>query len=401
MKGKINRRNFLKLTGKGALIWAASGIIAPNTLWASSLPKEVLIGAILPLTGGLATTGDEIKSGMELAVSKINGKGGIAGKSKIKLFYEDTRCNPTEAAIVTNRIIAKHKVHFMVGMYCSSVALAAMPILDRAKIPNITSGYAEAITGKSHKPGTFRIGPQAKLEMPIIAKFAIQERKKKKFAILALNNDWGHSMAEWFKKTANKLGGEVTGTLLYKFGTRDFRSQLTKIKGMGVDGIVAINLTPSNISFTEQYHELDMKQDVFCADTFNDRQYKNMIAKKGLATNFFFPFFFNENSKDPFVQDFVKSYKKKYGYVPGRNQGWGYGEVMLLVQAVEGAKSIKPDKIIKYFHNHKFNTPFGKYGFGKCGQSEVRTGIATYDAKGNRVFLKPQGWGKDVLPPIC
>ena len=74
MKGKINRRNFLKLTGKGALIWAASGIIAPNTLWASSLPKEVLIGAILPLTGGLATTGDEIKSGMELAVSKINGK---------------------------------------------------------------------------------------------------------------------------------------------------------------------------------------------------------------------------------------------------------------------------------------------------------------------------------------
>ncbi len=51
------------------------------------------IGAIVPLTGPAADTGEQIRNGLLLAVEEINQKDGIAGK-QISLFLEDSQSKP-------------------------------------------------------------------------------------------------------------------------------------------------------------------------------------------------------------------------------------------------------------------------------------------------------------------
>ena len=88
----VSRRRLLKSVG---LVGVTAGALAAPEL-ASARPqrrgaagKDYTIGCSFPLTGPLASDGEQMKNGTSLAVDEINAAGGIAG-SKIKLSILDT-----------------------------------------------------------------------------------------------------------------------------------------------------------------------------------------------------------------------------------------------------------------------------------------------------------------------
>ena len=69
MKKKgMTRREFMKSTAVAGVAAAAGTIGFPNVLRGAD-PKEILIGHIHPLSGALGFDGQELKKGMQLAVS--------------------------------------------------------------------------------------------------------------------------------------------------------------------------------------------------------------------------------------------------------------------------------------------------------------------------------------------
>jgi ABC-type branched-subunit amino acid transport system substrate-binding protein len=60
----------------------------------SSIAADIPVGAIFPMTGGIATYGQESINGINLALKKIN-KSGIKG-SKIRLIVEDDKGEPVD-----------------------------------------------------------------------------------------------------------------------------------------------------------------------------------------------------------------------------------------------------------------------------------------------------------------
>ena len=60
------------------------------TLLTITLPAhaEVVIGAVLPLSGVNARGGEDQRRGIELAVKEVNDKGGVLGQP-LKVIYED------------------------------------------------------------------------------------------------------------------------------------------------------------------------------------------------------------------------------------------------------------------------------------------------------------------------
>jgi branched-chain amino acid transport system substrate-binding protein len=75
----------------------------------------------------------------------------------------------------------------------------------------------------------------------------------------------------------------------------------------------------------------------------------------------------------PGVADVLKRYRAVaagekidpfgYAYVP-----FGYAAGQVLAQAVEGAKSLDPDKLAAYMHSHKFETVAGEVEYGADGE---------------------------------
>jgi len=98
----------------------------------------IVIGASIPLTGGVATFGQHSRWGSELAIAEANAAGGVLGR-KLEIDYQDNRCNPAEAVKSVTQMIAEKKYVAIFDGLCSSAALAIMPLVERAEIPFVVA----------------------------------------------------------------------------------------------------------------------------------------------------------------------------------------------------------------------------------------------------------------------
>jgi len=72
------------------------GLLFSGPVWAKVEGDTIILGAAVSLTGKYSTNGKHTKNGYELAVKRINSKGGvkIGGKSyKFKIIYYDDESN--------------------------------------------------------------------------------------------------------------------------------------------------------------------------------------------------------------------------------------------------------------------------------------------------------------------
>ncbi len=100
--------------------------------------RSVLIGALAPLTRpGWVEAGRHLLAGLELAVSDVNGAGGIAGRP-LELAIRDTAADPQRAAAAVDDL-ARLGVAALAGEYHSVVARAAAARADALGVPFLCS----------------------------------------------------------------------------------------------------------------------------------------------------------------------------------------------------------------------------------------------------------------------
>lgn len=371
----------------------------------AELPDKVRMAVVMPLSGPLTLNGEEVLQGAELAAELINAGGGVAGTTEIELITGDSRCNPTDAVNATQRAIGSG-IDLYIGNYCSSAALATMPILEVEGIPQIVLAYAPSITGSARTANSVRIGPSAGLQMAPLAKYAVGVDGNKTFAALAVNNDFGRSMAAAFEDAVKAQGGEVIDFQYYQFGA-DFSTNLTKIKNMGVDALLFVGLGNDTVSFTKSYDELGLEIPIYGGDNFSDEQYIEKQESK--PQNLVFAWLYDDGSaraddmapQSEQIGEFVEAFTAKYGKKPTRNNVWGYASVEIFRQAMEETGGVDRAQISEYLHSGAaFRTPFGQLAFASCGQSNNKSGVGRFHGN-DPFFLKSKDWGDNLVPPLC
>ncbi len=116
--------------------------------------QEFRIGAVIPLTGPIASAGNKCKVTYEFAAKEINEGGGIKslGGMKVKFIYGDTQSKPEVAIAETNRLIEQENVSVLTEYAQSFVTLAATQAAERLKTPYMVPiSYADAITARGFK----------------------------------------------------------------------------------------------------------------------------------------------------------------------------------------------------------------------------------------------------------
>ncbi len=83
--------------------------------------------------------------GAEVAIEKLNAKGGINGK-KIKLITLDTKGDPKEAINAYNRLVDQEKAIAVLGPPISNIGLALAPIANSKKVPIVGSFIDPRVT---------------------------------------------------------------------------------------------------------------------------------------------------------------------------------------------------------------------------------------------------------------
>ena len=93
------------------ILAAGATALLSTAFWpASAIAQgtEIVLGALLPLTGPAANIGLQQQNGIEFAVSRINAAGGIRGQ-KVRFVYEDPQGKPDLGVAGFNRLVDLHK----------------------------------------------------------------------------------------------------------------------------------------------------------------------------------------------------------------------------------------------------------------------------------------------------
>ncbi len=376
-----------------ALLLALPG--APG-LGGAAPPDRITIGFMLPLTGFAAAEGNGVKEGADLAARLINEAGGIrvGGRSvRVELVYEDDRCSPAGATEAANRLVAR-RVDFVGGSFCSSAALAAQPIYAQANISQVIYAFATDLTGEAREKAkatlSVRLGPQAKIEMAPLAKYAVVANNHRTFFAMAQNTDFGRSMVTEFRTVLEKLGGRyVADPEFFPAGATDFRTILTRARGSGAQALLAMGLLGEMIGITLQFRELSLTQAFYGSDLLENAPYVDAVGDRNKG--FYSPWVYDDGADgrrfrrtEPEQEArrmslaFLSTLRRR----ATRDNGWGWGTVVLVKQAAERAGTTDPAAIVrKILSGEKFDLPLGTYGFLPCGQADMRVGVATYDGR--------------------
>ena len=103
-----------------------AGFSFSGVLWAADIgvtDKEIVIGAIMDLSGPVVSLGLPIKNAMNLKVKEVNDAGGIHGR-KLRLVVGDDGYDPKKAIMAANKLITRDKVLCLIGNLGTSTTMA-------------------------------------------------------------------------------------------------------------------------------------------------------------------------------------------------------------------------------------------------------------------------------------
>ncbi|GAA1625050.1 branched-chain amino acid ABC transporter substrate-binding protein [Catellatospora bangladeshensis] len=135
MLGRAGRR----LLAAGAVLAVATGALAGcgKSDKAAETPP-VRLGALLPLSGYFAPTGQPMADAYNMAIKEANEAGGVLGR-RVEIVFSDDACDPGAAVVGANQLVSED-ITVSVGGGCSVAAVPSLKIFRAAGIPMIIPG---------------------------------------------------------------------------------------------------------------------------------------------------------------------------------------------------------------------------------------------------------------------
>lgn len=317
---------------------AATGLTLPGPTHA----KTLKIASLSPLTGPYAADGNDIVNGVKTAITVIQAQGGLPGISEIKLFPQDSSCDPRQAVAAANKIL-NLGVTAVIGAYCSSSTIPASETLDEDSIIMITPASTnEKVTERGLKY-MFRMCGRDDDQSIVAVKFMTDYLKAKTLFIVDDKTTYSQGLADNVEKVAIAQGIKVIKHDHVNQGDKDFSAVLTKIKQAKPDVFyMSLQNSSTGSLMAIQAKRFGIKAKIIAQDAVYHPQFIK-IAKQAAEGVFLTFGYIDKNS--PAYQEFYKPYKAKYGE-PGAYSGYAYDSAMALFKAIKACNGdLDPNKI--------------------------------------------------------
>ena len=178
---------------------AAPAILAGLLLLRCGAGREVVVGAVLSLSGEGADYGQVIREAMDLAVDRVNASGGIGG-NPLRILYRDSKSSPEEAARSAVELFDRYDVPLIFGGVLSSETLRIAPLAEsRHKILLSPASSSPEITRAGNH--VFRVYPSDALEGAYMAQLASDELHLARVTVLAIDNEFGRGIVSVFRNS--------------------------------------------------------------------------------------------------------------------------------------------------------------------------------------------------------
>jgi branched-chain amino acid transport system substrate-binding protein len=305
---------------------------------AARAAEDIVVGALVPITGTFAASGIQYQSALKLAQDDINAGGGIAGR-RLRIAFEDTQASNSVAVNAFVKVVKQHRPPFVFLPSLSTQALAMEPEVAKARVAALFGGGAMALQERKN-PWMFRVRPADNLQSGAMAYGIVEVLKKKKPGILYAQDDYGTGAAAALEAILAQQGVAVAAKESFSPRDNDFSAQLLALKGKGIDVIVSINYNRDGALILKQRKSLGLDVPVVAGTGMAAPATLELVDATELAGVYCTADTLLGEGLGPASADFVKRYTAAFKFRPD-SFGAAYYDAALIL--ADGLAKVGPD----------------------------------------------------------
>jgi len=226
-------------------IWrlTASSVVAAFVLAAcggsssSSSGKQptgpVTMGVLSCFTGTLASLGQAMLQGSQIAQKAINDAGGILGQ-QLNITHADTQCDEADAVPAVRQLLAANQVVGIIGPETQEISAVA-PIVTSAKIPTQFQG-GSTLFDKNTNQYLWRDSPSDSQLGVAMALYAYNKGYRNA-ALVFYSDIAAQTFPPPITKTFEKLGGKIAISITIAPDQTDYKAQMQQVIATNPDVI--------------------------------------------------------------------------------------------------------------------------------------------------------------------
>ena len=326
---------------------------APSQAPTTGLPSVIKIGALLSLSGDLASYGQTQRAALMLAQQDINAylnstRPGV----QVQFVIEDTETNPDQA-LSELQTLAAQGIKFFIGPTTSAELKNIMSYAESNQLLVISTS-STSVELAVNKPFIYRMAPTDKLQAYALAR-AMLEAGIKYVVIVYRYDSYGKSVATQLSNRAGQLGIQYE-TISYPPGTKDFSAVVADLNSRvsaAIQKYGAAHVGVELISFDEgalliqlavNYPSLTQVRWFGCDATVGTGAYlTSAVAQFNWQTKMIHPIFYpTQTNITQRVKQFIIS---QLGREPDNFAYGAYDAAWILVLAILQVNSYDPVKV--------------------------------------------------------
>ncbi len=345
------------------------------------------------------------KKGMELAVEEINKAGGLNGR-QVELVVRDDNANPGDAVRVAEELVSREKVDVLAGSFLSHIGLA---LTDFAKQKKFFFLAGEPLTDKivwdNGNRYTFRLRPSTYMQVAMLVPEA-SKMKKKRWALVYPNYEYGQSAAATFKKLMKEAQPDIefVAEQASPLGRVDAGSVTQALADAKPDAIFNVLFGADLARFVREGNTRGLFKDREVVSLLTgEPEYLDPLKDEApngwLVTGY--PWY---GIDTPEHKAFKAAYEAKFNDYPRLGSVVGYSTIMSLGEGIKKAGSTDTEKLITAFRGLQLSTPFGPITYRPEDHQSTMGGYVgrTKNEGGKGVMVDYRYLdGADYLPPAA
>ncbi len=237
----------------------------------ATAPKEIILGAALPLTGGQSREGGYVNKAYAMALKEINDAGGIMVKAygkkiPIKLIIYDDKSDNTTSVQLYEKLVTEDKVNALMGGYGTPLITAHTIVAEKYRVPYVNGGGATgAIYQRGMKYIFCIISSIEKLSFTLMDWIALQQnagklKKPLRIALMGENTSHGKEFRQGVldKSKASPDRFQVVMDEPFELNLKDADPLLQKVKAANGDVYLADARLADYVTIHRRYTEMNL-----------------------------------------------------------------------------------------------------------------------------------------------
>ena len=346
---------------------------------------------------------DPYKKGWEMAIEEINAAGGVLGK-KLEVVSRDDGANPGDAVRAAEELVTREGVVALAGTFLSNVGLAVTNFAGQKKVFFLAAEpLTDKVTWADGNKYTFRLRSSTYMQVAMLMPGALAA-KKKKWALVYPNFEYGQSAAENFKTLMKQSQPDVEFVTEQAppLGKIDAGAVAQAIDDAKPDAIFNVEFAADLAKFVREGNTRGTFNDRFVVSLLTgEPEYQDPLKDESPQGWLVTGYPWNKiHSKEH--DAFLQAYQKKYNDYPRLGSIVGYVTMKSLAAGIAKAGSTDTKKLVEAFEGLKLDSPFGPLQYRAIDHQATMGAFvgktAVENGKGTMVDFQYVDGGA-VLPP--